>query len=203
MYAYLNGYVTKILYSGIVWLDVNGVGFELNVSSNTLVALQDKPDKVTVYTYMAVREDAITLYGFATPEEKEAFMLLLSVSGVGAKMALAVLSGLTVESFRRVIMNGSVRELCAVKGLGKKTAERIILELKDKLAGAIDLFNAEEFLAAENSARENAKLFDDALALLLQLGFQKSVATPVVKDVVQHSNELDEVITLCLQKLNN
>ena len=203
MYAYLTGYVTKILYTGIVYLDVNGVGYELNVSNNTLIELRDKPDRVTVYTYMQVREDAITLFGFATPEEKEAFLMLCSVSGVGAKMALAVLSGLSVQSLRRVITTGAVRELCSVKGLGKKTAERIILELKDKLQGAIDLFNIDEILAAEQTAENNAKLFDDALTLLMQLGFAKTVATPVVKEAVKKYDSLDEVVTLCLQKLNN
>ena len=203
MYAYLNGYVTKILYTGIVYFDVNGVGYELNVSGNTLIALQDKKEKTIVYTYMAVREDAITLYGFATIEEKEAFLLLTSISGVGAKMALAVLSGLTVEQFRRVIMSGSVRELCSVKGLGKKTAERIILELKDKMQGAIDLFNAEELLAAEFSAEQNAKLYDDALTLLISLGFAKKVAENVVKEAIKESNDLNTVIEICLRRLNN
>lgn len=120
-----------------VVLLVGGIGYRLMVSAITLAAMPTIKNSVTLYTHLHVREDELTLYGFATEEEKELFAILLSVSGIGPKLAMAVLSKMNVMEFKRAIILGDTAMLTTIPGVGKKTAERMILELKDKV-GKLD-----------------------------------------------------------------
>ena len=116
---------------GALVLNVNGVGYELSISNNTLSSLPGVGEVTKISTYMAVREDGVFLFGFSSSEEKELFLKLTTVSGIGPKMAISILSGLTISNLITAIIGGDVRLLSNIKGLGKKTAERICLELKD------------------------------------------------------------------------
>ena len=131
MLGFVSGKVVSI-YEGTAVVENNGLGFELAVSSNTLDSLKTGAD-VKLFTYLQLREDGLTLFGFATVEEKEVFLKLISVSGIGPKVALSVLSGLKMSDLSSAIVTGDMAVLTSVKGLGKKTAERIVLELKDKV----------------------------------------------------------------------
>ena len=131
MYAYLTG---KLSFKSAaqVYLDVNGIGYEINITLNTYTAIQQS-DVCKLFIHLQVKEDSHTLYGFFTKEEKEMFVMLISVSGVGAATARMMLSSLRADEVAAAISGGNVRLLESVKGIGKKTAERLVLELKDKV----------------------------------------------------------------------
>jgi Holliday junction DNA helicase RuvA len=150
----------------MVLVDVNGVAYELDVPMNTLYQLPATGAKVTLYTHLIVREDAHLLFGFATEEERVAFRQLLRVNGVGARTALAVLSGLSVQDLSHAVAAQDAARLTRIPGVGKKTAERLLLELKDKLqAGAAE---------AGGGARPGGR--GDALNALLALGYNEREA---------------------------
>ena len=123
-----------------ILIDVAGVGYEVDVPMSTFCKLPAEGESVTLLTHFVVREDALLLYGFATPAEREAFRALIRISGVGPRIALALLSGLTVDQLAQAVESGEAGLLTRVPGIGKKTAERLLLELKGKLAGAAILF---------------------------------------------------------------
>lgn len=132
MIGYVRGKVSHI-FSGACFIDVNGVGYRLYISANTRDALREG-EEITLFTYMSVREDAMQLYGFATQDEYDLFTLLISVSGIGPKVGLGMLSGMSSDAIKVAIMNGEVKTLTKLPGIGKKSAERLVLELKDKIA---------------------------------------------------------------------
>ena len=167
MIGYIKG---KLLsYSGdTVILENNGVGYEMFCSAEALKRILENGEGA-VYTYLAVREDGISLYGFADVEEKEMFLKLISVSGVGPKMGIGVLSCMNVNDLCFKIATEDVKGLSAVKGLGKKTAERIVLELKDKVEPS--------GVPTETSKPVAEEPDEDAVAALLSLGFTKSEIT--------------------------
>ena len=127
-----------------VVLDYNGMGFEIFVSTTSLVSMGQIGDNARLFTYMNVKEDEISLYGFLTLEEKNMFLKLITVSGVGPKMALGILSGLSLSDLAVAIKGEDIKLLSTIKGLGKKTAERLVLELKDKIAEKILLGELEK-----------------------------------------------------------
>jgi Holliday junction DNA helicase RuvA len=137
MIASLSGKILA-LYTDRAVLDVHGVGYELLMSTDTLSRLPEVGGSVFVHVYTNVREDAIALYGFLAEDEKELFLILRTVSGIGPKVALAMLSGLRVEPLCSAIVNGDVKRLTTLQGIGKKTAERICVELKEKVAHLAD-----------------------------------------------------------------
>jgi Holliday junction DNA helicase RuvA len=152
----------------VVCIDVGGVGYEIDVPMSTLYNLPETGAKVTLYTHLAVREDAHTLYGFSTAAERAAFRLLIKVTGIGARTALAVLSGMTVEELASAITQQESGRLTRVPGIGKKTAERLLLELRGKLgadlghtsgsvpAGREDITNALISLGYSNNESQTA-----------------------------------------------
>ena len=149
----------------MIMVDVNGVAYELDVPMNTLYQLPATGAKVTLYTHLIVREDAHLLFGFAAEEERQAFRQLLKVNGVGARTALAVLSGLSVQDLSQAIAAQDSARLIRIPGVGKKTAERLLLELKDKLQGGVM-----DSIAKPVSSRA------DALHALLALGYNEKEA---------------------------
>ena len=130
MFSFITGIIEQ-KDNNIAVINCNGVGFELNVSDTTIYELPNIGELTTIHTYMAVREDAITLFGFASKEEKSAFLKLISVSGIGGKGAITILSAMPVADLIEAIVTENVKLLSSVKGLGKKTAERLIVELKN------------------------------------------------------------------------
>ncbi len=176
MLNYLNGEITDLLLNGIV-IDVGGVGYEVGVSSYTLNSCS-LGQKRTIYVYMQVKEDGVALFGFATKEEKQMFTLLTSVSGVGAKVAISILSGMDVQGLAFAIFNEDTSRLTKIKGLGKKTAERIVLELKEKVV--VDASNVE--LPIMNEVNNQMTLdMKNAVAVLCSLGKNETEARKLVE----------------------
>jgi len=195
VYAYLKGTVERKTREGVE-LEVNGVGYLVFVPLSTYSKLpSDDAAPVKLFTHMNVRDDAIDLYGFLTLEEKHLFELLLSVTGVGPKVALAALSGLTPGKFRMAIMQNDVAALSSISGIGKKTAQRIILEVKNKLG--------EETEIAKVLGEEGDTLRDsDVVRALVSLGCTLSQAKNAVKKASAEAPEgatVEEQIRIALK----
>lgn len=199
MIAFLVGTIEE-KYENVLVMDVNGVGYELLISNNTLVALPNVNETTKVLTYLHVKEDGVALYGFATPEEKSIFMKLITVSGVGPKMAITILSGMKISDLIVAISREDVSLLSKIKGLGKKTAERICLELKDKISATgfeTDLFNYKENLG--NFINENA--LKDAVDTLIALGVNKNEAYGLARANAGDGATAEEIILKVLRQL--
>ncbi|MFM2117004.1 MAG: hypothetical protein RL316_194 [Bacteroidota bacterium] len=177
-----------------VWIDVNGVGYEVHISLHTYSSIQDKTEGL-LYTILLVREDAHLLYGFAEKSERDLFQHLISVSGVGASTARVMLSYLKPEELIAAIVQSNVKALESIKGIGKKTAERLVLELKDKLSKIIPLTN--------NSTLINNTLQQDALNALTALGIPKQAAAQVVEKTLKANPELgvEDLVKKALRSL--
>nr|WP_314555272.1 Holliday junction branch migration protein RuvA [uncultured Capnocytophaga sp.] len=178
-----------------VVIDCHGVGYFVNISLNTYSALPEG-DAIKLYTYLQIKEDAHTLYGFLTKAEREVFVLLLSVSGVGASTARTMLSSLTATHVRSAIINGDVATIQAVKGIGAKTAQRVVLDLKDKMLKLQD-FEEVHF----NTLNTNK---EEALAALEVLGFVRKQAEKVVDTIIKSNSEelsVEEIIKQALKRL--
>lgn len=195
MYSYIKGKVAHISESKVV-IENNGIGYELLVSSgcaSTLMVGQD----AKIYTYLYVREDIMNLYGFVSEIEKNLFLRLISVSGVGAKVGLSILSGSTIASLTSAVASGNIVSLSNIKGIGKKTAERIVLELKDKIkkdfAGEI----TESDIPKE---QDNDSNLSDGVLALMSLGYSKKDALDSIKAVDPTGKTLEEIIILALRK---
>lgn len=203
MIAYLRGRVLTTTAETMI-LDVNGVGYEVYCSGGAFAKVGNG-DIAELYTYLQAKEDGMTLFGFASPKEKELFLKLISVSGVGPKMGIAVLSALSGDDFAAAVATADVKRLSAVKGLGKKTAEKIILELHGKISAA-EVISAgggglNAGAAAEGS--ENGRLSaadEDAVAALTGLGFTRSESVRAVKRAHEAgANTTEDVIMKALQ----
>ena len=199
MISFLVGTIEE-KYENTLVLDVGGVGYELQISNSSLVALPDANETTKVYTYLHVKEDGIALYGFATVEEKAIFMKLITVSGVGPKMAISILSGMKLSDLIVAITREDVSLLSKIKGLGKKTAERVCLELKDKISVVgygTDLFNYKENL--DNFYDENA--LNDAVETLINLGVNKNEAYKLARANAGDGATAEEIILKVLRYL--
>ncbi|HEX6915960.1 MAG TPA: Holliday junction branch migration protein RuvA [Chitinophagaceae bacterium] len=177
-----------------VIVDVNGVGYELQISLNTWSAISNK-EKGQLFTYLHITENGQTLYGFAELKEKELFLQLIGVSGVGAATARMMLSGMKPEEITRAIVQGNAKLLESIKGIGRKTAERLILELRDKVAKqAVDL--------THQTAGHNA-VESDALNALVSLGIARNTAEQAIRKVNASTAESLHVEELIKQALKN
>lgn len=177
MITFLHGKLVEALPTQAV-VDVDGVGYEVLIPLSSYDKLPRPGDDVRLLTQLVVREDAHTLYGFMTAEERELFrMLVNTVSGIGPKIALNILSGMNPVSFRGAVANGDVKALSQISGVGKKTAERIVVELRDKVgaAGAWEAASARHALSAEDQK------LNDAVLALMALGFKQIEAHDVVR----------------------
>ncbi len=197
MIAYLRGKVlTTTLETAI--LDVNGVGYEIYCTRG---AFQKLPvgSVGEVYTYLQVKEDGVTLFGFGDPKEKELFLKLVSVSGVGAKTGIAILAHLSVEEFAHAIATADVKRISQVKGLGKKTAEKIVLELHGKISAAEVLDKSGDFGATPLPERASPE-DEEAIAALMGLGFTRAESVQAVKRAHDlGANTVEEIIMKALQ----
>ncbi|WP_028451632.1 Holliday junction branch migration protein RuvA [Chitinilyticum aquatile] len=159
-------------------LDVNGTGYELDVPMSTFYVLPHSGERCMLYTHLVIREDAHQLYGFATRQERDTFRELIKVTGIGPKIGLAILSGMNSEEFAQALAGEDIVRLSKIPGIGKKTAERLVLELRGKLGKLVSagpLFEAAGKLTTETPAR------DDVLQALLALGYNEREATAAVK----------------------
>jgi holliday junction DNA helicase RuvA len=194
MYAYLQGKFTE-KSTAQVCIDVNGVGYEVNISLNTWSQIQHQ-EQGKLFTHLQIKEDGHTLFGFFEKAEKEMFVLLIGVSGVGAATARMMLSSLKPADVTRAITQGNLPLLESVKGIGKKTAERIVLELKDKLG--------RHPIGETNWAAGGNSLEQDALNALTVLGISRQQAEQAVKKTIQTENtltDLEEIIKKSLKAI--
>ena len=194
MYAYLKGVVADKGANELV-LDVGGVGYLLSCSMTTLQETPSIGETMKAYTYFSVREDAMELFGFATPEEKSMFLRLLSVSGVGPKLALSILGAMPLRDLTLAIVTGDAAALSRAPGVGKKTAQRIALELKEKVTES-DL-EAAPAAAPLPPAQEDAAA--EALAALQALGYTPTEAARAVSLVRGQSDSANELVRLALR----
>lgn len=171
MIAHLFGNVIELAEKYVV-LDVHGVGYKVYCSTDTLGSLRENTP-TSLFTYLAVREDALDLYGFVNSEEKNFFELLLSVSGIGPRSALGILSATTVETLKKAIGTGDTSYLTKVSGIGRKTAEKVVLELRDKLRAHVDMKETPHTLRAES----------DVVEALKSLGYSQNEARDALKEV--------------------
>ncbi|MCW3463313.1 Holliday junction branch migration protein RuvA [Chitinophaga nivalis] len=195
MIAYLNG---KLAYKSpaLVHIDVHGIGYEVQISLNTYSRIQEL-DSCKLLTYLQIKEDAHTLYGFFEEAERSLFLLLISVSGVGASTARMMLSSLQPEDIQRAIMMENEKMLEGVKGIGAKTAKRIILELKDKIKKHKDA-------GTHLSVTVNNTIHEDALNALVTLGIARSMAETAIQKVLKNEpllQNLEELIKKALKSL--
>lgn len=198
MIGFLRGQVAA-LKADYCLLDVNGVGYRVFVAGSTRNKLRLKED-AQLFTYMNVYQDGITLYGFASEEEYDIFQLLIGVSGIGPKVALGILSAITVESLCKAIQNKQTTVLTKLPGIGKKSAERLILELKDKVAfAATD--DVEEILTLDLEGPTGDDMMSEAQAALVALGYSQAEIAPVLKKATK-CKTTEEVIKLALKQLN-
>lgn len=192
MYAYLNGQFT-LKSPALLYVDVQGVGYEVHISLNTYTAIQDKSSGL-LYVWLQVKEDAHTLYGFADKAEKEIFLQLISVSGVGAATARMMLSYIRPEEVINAIASGNVKLLESVKGIGKKTAERLILELREKIQ--------KKTITVEGQVAHSME--SDAVNALMALGITKNMAEQAVLKILKQEptiNQLEELIKKALKAI--
>lgn len=207
MFYYLSGKLT-LLKNDLAVIDVGGVGYKLTISGTTYEAMPanrsvKEPPTIKLFTYLAVREDGLELFGFATETELATFKLLITVSGVGPKAAMAILSHLTPEKFALAVCTDDKKAISKANGIGPKTAARVILELKDKLmkeAGGSDFASAAPIAGVAPAAKSSGKLAEATDALMV-LGYSRAEAMAAMKDMDIANMELEEIIRLSLKRL--
>jgi Holliday junction DNA helicase RuvA len=177
-------------------LDVQGVGYELEAPMTTFYDLPEEGSTLTLLTHLVVREDAQQLFGFSSLQQRDLFRLLLRVSGIGPRVALAILSGLSVQEFSRCVNSDNVARLIKVPGIGRKTAERVILELRDKPLPGLDA----GVDAVPPDQADDAR--DDAISALTALGYKPQAAEKVVTQLADQANTSEALIRLALQHLS-
>ncbi len=195
MIGYLKG---NILYStdDSVLIETGGVGYEVLCSASALHALSGQKQG-EVYTYLQVREDGVSLFGFSSPEEKNMFLKLITVSGVGPKLGISVLAGMDCSSLAAAIASSDVKRLSSVKGLGKKTAERIILELREKVTAEVPAKQGEAVSALPVSDGD-----EDAMVALMTLGFTRAESSRAVeKAKAGGASTLEDIIRAALKSM--
>ena len=200
MIEYLRGILDELTPTQAT-IECHGVGYILNISLNTYTALQGKGE-ARLFVYEAIREDAWTLFGFATKQERELFLLLISVSGVGGNTARTMLSSFSASELAGLIMEGNERMLKTVKGLGAKTAQRIIVELKDKVV-SLGISATSVSDNTDSPAAMNSEVYNEAFEALKMLGFPPAPVAKTVKAILKNepSAPVEKVIKMALKML--
>jgi len=182
MYSYLEGTLAEKTPTQVV-LDVGGVGYEIFIPLSTYSQLPEKGEKILLQTHVYIREDAHQIFGFFTSEERNLFRLLISVSGIGPKLGLTALSGLALEDLKQAIVHQDLASLTGIHGIGRKTAERIVIELREKILATT---KAGDVKPGEKPAQAEA-LEEDTILVLLSLGYKKPQAQDAIKKVLSAS----------------
>ncbi|MCD8296469.1 MAG: Holliday junction branch migration protein RuvA [Prevotella sp.] len=200
MIEYVKGELVELTPAYAV-VDVNGVGYGLNVTLNTYSAIQGKKD-VKLFVFENIREDAYSLFGFAAKQEREMFLLLITVSGVGANTARMILSELTPAELCNVISSGNEKMLKMVKGIGLRTAQRIIVDLKDKIA-ALGIEEIQNVTSGSHADTINKEVRDEAVGALTMLGFAPAPSAKAVTAILKEQPELpvEQVVKLALKQI--
>ena len=204
MIAQLTGRIVSLNFTELI-LDVNGVGYFVSIPMSTydVLAKAGEGGMATVLTWLQVREDALQLFGFAKKEEMEIFKLLLTVNGIGAKTALAILSSMNIPTFCNAIINADIKVLKHISGIGPRSAERMIVELRDKI---VKLFPELTFAGLPQDVPQSREM-EDALLALEQLGFQRVKIQKTVADLVaampEQERSSENIIRKALRKLNS
>jgi Holliday junction DNA helicase RuvA len=190
--ASLNGIIQSKKPEGLI-IDVNGIGYQVSIPLCSLSDIPEQGEKVFLHTYTHVREDALQLFGFMTGEERKVFTTLLGISGVGPKLGLAILSGMPVQRFVELVQNEDVSLLSTIPGLGKKTAARLILELKGKLPS---------LKTDEAGSGEAYSASEDAISALVNLGYKKPASEKAVDKAVEGGlSTIEDIIREALKYL--
>ena len=198
MIGYVRGIVTH-LFKESCYVDVYGVGYRVYVPTTTRQQLIEGQE-ATLFTYLNVREDAMQLYGFWTEDEYELFILLISVSGIGPKVGLGILSGMTPEAFKLAVINGQVQQLTKLPGIGKKSAERLVLELKDKLAKMTQI-SVETPAAIQPIGVTHSGPSGEAIEALVSLGYAQKDVEALVEYLNDGTKDVSALIKACLVEL--
>ena len=204
MIKYIRGYYAMTLPTGIVVETASGIGFEINVHAGSPLFKYGEGEEVKVYTAMIVKEDDVSLYGFHNRESLDFFRMLITVSGIGAKGAMAIMGSMSVDELRRAIMFEDVKEISKANGVGKKTAERLILELKDKVgkldydSGSITSMQGSLSPADTDNSGDNRT---EAIHALVALGYSKAEAFGAVAKVSEDDLTSEEYIKKALKNL--
>ena len=196
MFSYIIG---TIEYKGdnLLILDNNNIGYEITISNNTLMSLPNLGESIKIHTYVHFKEDGVSIYGFENLDEKEMFLKLINISGVGPKAAIGILSGLTPSALSIAIMRQDDKSIASIKGIGKKTAERIVLELKDKVNITSEIANVQIEKDIEYSNALN-----EAIDVLVSLGINKLEASKVAKAHYSENATAEDIVAKSLRGLN-
>ena len=185
-------------HKDFVVIEVSGIGFKITSTTNTINTIKLE-QKILLHTYLHVREDALDLYGFHSTPEREVFLLLIGISGIGPKLAITILSGILPDDLKDKIISGDIASLTSIPGVGAKTAKRIIVELKDK-------FTKIEEGSLGFSDKLNSKLYDDALNALLSLGYSSQQSKQVLDHIANGKDDnkrnIETIIKAALKRLN-
>ena len=199
MITFLHGKLVEALPTQVI-VDVNGIGYEVLIPLSSFDKMPAPGQPVRLLTQLVVREDAHILYGFATPAERDLFKLLVhSVSGIGPKTALNILSGISVTAFRGAVAGSDVKSLSQISGVGKKTAERIVVELRDKIGAA----GAWEAASAKSALSPDDQKINDAVLALMALGFKQIEAHDAVRaaqTMLGATATVEQLVRACLKK---
>ena len=201
MYAYIKGELAEINTDHIV-IEAGGIGYQVFVSLQTFDYLPSVGENLKIYTYLYLREDAMILYGFLTKDDLELVKLLISVSGIGPKGGLAILSTLEADDLRFAILSGDAKAISKAPGVGGKTAQRVILELKDKLS-LEDAFEAKTEHVQKNAAAAGGSVKNDAVMALTALGYSSTESLKAVSAVeITEDMDVEEVLKAALKHLS-
>ncbi len=198
MIGYVRGIVTH-LFKDSCYVDVHGVGYRVYVPVTTRQNLVEGKE-MKLFTYLNVREDAMLLYGFSTEDEYDLFTLLISVSGIGPKVGLGILSGMTPEAFKMAVLNGQVAQLVKLPGIGKKSAERLVLELKDKLAKMTTISIDTAAVVAPIGVTVGGPS-GEAIEALVSLGYSQNEVEPIVDSLNDGSRDVSQLIKAALAEI--
>ena len=201
MYAYIKGELAEINTDHIV-IEAGGIGYQVFISLQTFDYLPSVGENLKIYTYLYLREDAMILYGFLTKDDLELFKLLISVSGIGPKGGLAILSTLEADDLRFAILSGDAKAISKAPGVGGKTAQRVILELKDKLS-LEDAFEAKTEHVQKNAAAAGGSVKNDAVMALTALGYSSTESLKAVSAVeITEDMDVEKVLKAALKLLS-
>ena len=200
MIAHLKGIVEQIDKNFLI-LDVAGIGYHVNVPTATLSRLPSVGSELTLFTVQVVREDSLSLYGFLTNQEKSLFSLLLRVSGVGPKAAMSIISSFPIDKLVAAITSGDTNLISSVPGIGKKTAQKLVIELKEKVAKAYAVKPADMVIGVTVDSEETT-LVSDAISAMIALGYTPREARQVILQVdLETANSVETIIKQALQNL--
>jgi len=188
MIGFLSGKLLEKQANTVI-VDVGGVGYEVTIPLSTFYELGEEGSEVSLRIYTHVREDAINLFGFKTSRERDLYLKLISVQGIGAKSGIAFLSGMSADELILAIRTEDLAKITSIPGVGKKTAERLVIELRDKI-GELSEGTAARAVAASAGSPPADAVFDDALSALVNLGYQRNMAEKALKQAVQEGTEV-------------